>query len=340
MNDHFFNVLLRRRDGVFSTDLLITAIGYLDFFNWLDTHPSDPKGICTHLNLAMRPVDVMLTFFSSLGLIEQVKDTYRVSKRGKMFLVKGSTYDLRGYFNSLRERPICKEILSVLKTNKPMNWANAPQGDEWAKAITQEDFAEHFTSAMDSRGTFLAPVLAKRLHCRKYSRVLDVAGASGVYSSALIKAYPHLHAAILEKPPVDHLAEFAIKKRGLSKDISIIPMDMFSDPWPRGFDMHLFSHVLHDWDIQDVQHLLEKSFGVLEQGGMVVIHDAHINKQKTGPVEVAEYSILLMLSTRGKCYSFGEMERILIGIGFKDIRIVPTSGFRSLITAKKPKSQK
>ena len=340
MDNRFFNGLLRRRDGVFSTDLLITAIGYLDFFSWLEEHPTDPEGICANMKLEKRPVDVMLTYFSSIGLIEKVNDRFRVSKHGKMFLVKGAAYDLRGYFNSLRERPICKEILSVLNTNIPLNWANAPQGDEWAKAMEQEDFAEHFTSAMDSRGVFLAPVLAKRLHCGRYSRVLDVAGASGVYSRALVKAYPHLHATILEKPPVDTLAEFAIQKQGLSKDISVIPMDMFSDVWPRGFDIHLFSHVLHDWDFQDVQHLLEKSFDTLEPGGTLAIHDAHINKQKTGLVEVAEYSILLMLLTRGKCYSFGEMEIILKGIGFKDIHNVPTAGFRSLITAKKPNSRK
>jgi len=337
--NNFFNELIRRRDGAFSSDLLITAIGYLDFFNWLDGHPSDINGICGNLNLSERPVDVMLTYFSSLGFIEKVKDIYRVSKNGKIFLVKGSKYDLRGYFNSLRERPICKDILSVLKTNIPLNWANAPKGDEWAKAMVQEDFAETFTSAMDSRGTFLAPVLAKKLHCNKYSKLLDIAGASGVYSNALVKAHPHLYAAILEKPPVDRFAKNAIQKKGLSKKISVIPSDMFLDIWPRGFDIHLFSHVLHDWDFPDVQRLLEKSFDALEPGGLLAIHDAHINKQKTGLVEVAEYSILLMLSTRGKCYSLGEMGKILKDIGFKDIHNVPTAGFRSLITANKPNSK-
>jgi hypothetical protein len=334
--EKFFHELIRRRDGIFSSDLLITAIGYLDFFNWLNEHPSHFKGICESLELAERPVDVMLTFFCSLGFIDNVKDIYRVSNHGRTFLVKDSRYDLRGYFNSLRERPICHEILSVLKTNRPLNWANAPGGNEWAKAMSQEDFAESFTSAMDCRGTYLAPILAKRLRCEKYSRILDIAGASGVYSSALVKLYPHLHAAIIEKPPVHTLAEYAMKKQGLSKNISVIPMDMFADGWPGGYDIHLFSHVLHDWDFQDVQYLLEKSFNALEPGGMLVIHDAHINRKKTGPVEVAEYSILLMLSTRGKCYSFQEMEQVLTSVGFKDIHTFSTAGFRSLITARKP----
>ena len=340
MNDRFFNGLLRRRDGIFSTDLLITAIGYLDFFNWLKKNPSTLAGICKSLKLAERPADVMLTFFSSLKLIKKIGSHYHISRNGDAFFREGSTFDLRGYFNSLIERPICRDIAAVLRTNTPLNWANAPQGNEWAKAMTQKKFAEHFTSAMDSRGSFLAPALAKRLHCRRYSRLLDVAGASGIYSSVLVKAYPHLRATILEKPPVDRLAETAIRRQSLSKNISVIPGDMFSDAWPCGFDIHLFSHVLHDWDVQDVEHLLEQSFHALEPGGMVAIHDAHINKHKTGPLEVAEYSILLMLSTRGKCYSVGEMETMLTRIGFQELQSVPTAGFRSLVTAIKPNARK
>src|SRR5712671_6381335 len=53
--------------------------------------------------------------------------------------------------------------------------------------------------------------------------------------------------------------------------------DMFVDPFPQGCDIHLFSNVLHDWDIDRVEQLLQKSFAALPSGGMVVVHDAHIN---------------------------------------------------------------
>jgi len=336
MNDPFFNGLLRRRDGVFSTDLLITAIGYLDFFNWLKKNPSTSADICKKLRLAERPVDVMLTFFSSLNLIKKTGIRYHVSKKGDVFLTEGSPFDLRGYFNSLRERPICQDIAGVLRTNTPLNWAHASQGDEWAKAMGKKDFAASFTAAMDSRGAILAPALSEKLNCTHYSKLLDIAGASGIYSSALVRKYPHLQASVLEKSPVDGIVKNLMKKQGLSKKISVISADMFSDPWPGGFDIHLFSHVLHDWDVQDVKLLLQKSFDTLEPHGMLAIHDAHINRQKTGPVEVAEYSVLLMLSTRGKCYSLGEMKQLLQEVGFINVHLKHTAGFRSVMTAQKP----
>lgn len=336
MNNRFFNGFLRRRDGVFSTDLLITSIGYLDFFNWLKQNPSTLTGVCKSLRLAKRPVDVMLTLFSSLGLVIKVGSQYRLSENGRVFFMEGSKFDLSGYFNSLRERPICQDILGILKTNMPFNWSNSPKGNEWTKAMAKKDFAGSFTAAMDSRGAVLAPVLAEKINCTNYTKLLDIAGASGIYSCALIRKYPHLQATVLEKSPVDSIAKNAIKKQGFSKKISVVSADMFSVEWPRGFDIHLLSHVLHDWDIKSVRLLLQKSYDTLEPQGLLAIHDAHINRQKTGPVEVAEYSVLLMLSTRGKCYSIGEMEQLLLDTGFTNVRCKQTAGFRSVITARKP----
>jgi len=336
MNGHFLNGLLRRRDGLFSSDLLITAIGYLDFFNRLKKKPSDLHGICKELKLAERPADVMLTFFSSLELVRKKGAEYRVSEYGRKFLTEGSKTDLSGYFNSMRERPICRDILGVLRTNTPLHWAHSPKRNEWAKAMEKKDFAGSFTAAMDSRGAIFAPVLARKMNCSNYTKLLDIAGSSGIYSITLVSRNPNLRAVVLERSPVDRLAKKSIRNRGLSKRMSVISADMFLDEWPKGFDIHLLSHVLHDWDITGVRFLLRKSFNTLEPGGLIAIHDAHINRQKTGPVEAAEYSILLMLLTRGKCYSIIEMRQLLQDTGFTKVCINPTIGFRSLITARKP----
>ena len=68
---------------------------------------------------------------------------------------------------------------------------------------------------------------------------------------------------------------------------------------------------------------------------MIINHDAHINEDKTGPVSVAEYSVLLMFLSEGKCYSTTEMKELLEGAGFQDIKYTPTILNRSIITARK-----
>ena len=111
--------------------------------------------------------------------------------------------------------------------------------------------------------------------------------------------------------------------------------DMFRGPFPTDCDIHLFSNVLHDWDGPTVQELLAKSFASIVPGGMIVVHDAHINTAKTGPLPVAAYSALLMTITEGKCYSEQEMGDFLTLAGFFDVSYSATAADRSIITARK-----
>jgi hypothetical protein len=84
-----------------------------------------------------------------------------------------------------------------------------------------------------------------------------------------------------------------------------------------------------------VRTLIAASFATLKPGGMLVVHDAHLNAEKTGPLPVAKYSALLMSVTEGKCYSIGEMKTFLEDAGFTDFRYQPTAADRSIVTARK-----
>jgi hypothetical protein len=152
-----------------------------------------------------------------------------------------------------------------------------------------------------------------------------------------VAQHPHLTATVFERPPVDGIARTMIRKRGFAEKVSVTPGDMFTDALPTGYDLHLYSNVLHDWDFEKVRPLLAASFAALTPGGMLVIHDAHLNADKTGPLPVAKYSALLMSVTEGKCYSTSEMETLLAAAGFRDFAFHPTAADRSILTARKPR---
>src|SRR5262249_11958354 len=80
--------------------------------------------------------------------------------------------------------------------------------------------------------------------------------------------------------------------------------------------IYSFSNVLHDWGVPEIRELLAISYGALPAKGIVVVHDAFINDEKTGPLPVAEYSTLLLHSTKGKCYSIAEYSAFLREAGF------------------------
>jgi SAM-dependent methyltransferase len=327
--------IYRYRDGLYAADLLTAAMCHLDFFSWLSSHPGGQETICRSLGLKERPVDVMFTLFTAMGLVRRDGELFVLTDLAKEHLSSSSPWCIAPYFGSVKERPVCLDMVEVLRTGKPARWASLRNEQEWAKAMEGAAFASQFTAAMDCRGVYLGPAMARRLDCARYHHLLDVAGGSGIYACAMAARHPHLRATILEKAPVDRLASQALTERGFAGRVSVTAGDMFHDPFPEGCDIHLFSNVLHDWDGPQVQRLLAKSYAALAPGGMVVVHDAHINAAKTGPLPVAAYSVLLMTISEGKCYSEKEMADFLAGTGFSDVEHFPTAADRSVITARK-----
>ena len=336
-------VLYRVRDGVYATDLLIAAVAELDLFTWLATHgPVPATELCAGLGLAGRPADVLLTYCAALGLVDRdldADDRIALTELGRVHLAAGSPFDLRAYYGSLAERPAVRELAQVLRTGAPAAWASAGAGagdQDWSGRLDDPAFAERITAAMDARGAFLAPALAAAIRDLPVTALLDVAGSSGVYSAAVLAARAEGRAAVFERPPVDAATRTLLRSRGLAGRIEVITGDMFADPFPAGFDAHLYSHVLHDWDAPRVERLMAASFAALAPGGWLIEHDTHVDADKRGPLAVAEYSVLLMHSTPGKCWSVRELAEMAARAGFVDVEHRPTAGDRGVLLARKP----
>lgn len=330
--------LFRVRDDIYGPEMLGAAVIGIDLFTWLAKSPSDAKTICAALGLAERPVDVMLTYFYALGLLENRAGVFCVTAKSREFLVRESPWFLGPFYASFADRPVARSLLEVLRTGKPSLWAGSKKRKPWAQAMEENAFAQEFTGIMDARGLYLGPAMARQLDLREYHRVLDIGGGSGIYACCLVAAHPHLQGTVLEKPPVDRVARQCIERRGYSDRVNVVALDMFGAPLPEGCDVHLWSNALHDWDGATVNALLAKSFAALPPGGMVVIHDAHVNREKSGPLAVAAYSVFLMASTEGKCYSIGEMELMLDEVGFANFEFRTTAVDHSIVTARKPTS--
>jgi SAM-dependent methyltransferase len=328
--------IYRYRDGLYAVDLLTAAICEFDFFTWLHAQPSSAEEICRALGLAARPVDVMLTLFAAEGFVRPAGGKIEVTDKAREHLVSTSPFFLGAYYASLKERPVVRDFVSILRTDQPANWGSYKHEKPWTDAMLTDSFAQTFTAAMDCRGRYLGPALARKIDARGRRQLLDIAGGSGIFACAIVAQHPHLRATVFERPPVDRIAATLIRQRGYAERVTVAAGDMFADPLPTGFDLHLYSNVIHDWDVAKVRPLLAASFRALEPGGLLLIHDAHLNADKTGPLPVAKYSALLMSVTEGKCYSIAEMETLLGEVGFVDFRYEPTVADRSVITARKP----
>ena len=330
--------VFRYRDGLYAVDLIGAAVVEFDFFSWLcQSGGATETEIREHFSFADRPLDVMITLFVANDFVVRNGARIEPTTIAREFLSRDSPWGMRPYYESLSDRPVLKDFVQVLRTGRPANWGSSEnEADDWHDAMERDDFAEKFTAAMDCRGLYLGQALAERLDLASYRRALDIGGGSGIYGCVLAERFPELAVTVLEKPPVDEIARRAIGKRGCGDRVSVQPADMFeANSWPEA-DVHLWSNVLHDWDLPEVEKLLTISAEKIAPGGMLIIHEAILNAAKSGPLPVAEYSALLMNVTQGKCYSVSEFEALLRKLGFEDIEFQDTVADRGMMTAKMP----
>jgi hypothetical protein len=333
--------LYRLRDGLHAADLLIVALVHLDLFSWLSsrgTRGASEQEMAAHHGLDSRLTDVMVTLFRSQGLLRvDLHGALHLTPLASDHLVEASPWCLAPYFAPLRDRPGVLDMLVVLRTGKPVLWRGqkAALQDDWHSAMEDETFATRFTAVMDCRGVLLGPAAARALDLGGVGRLLDVAGGSGIYACAFAAHHPHLRATVLEKPPVDALATQLIARRGFSDRIDVVASDMMTQPLPGGHDAHLWSNVLHDWNVPEVKRLIGASHEALPSGGLFIMHDAFLNDAKDGPLHVAEYSVTLAHATQGRCYGTGEMRGWLSEAGFVAIAYRDTAAARGVLTARK-----
>jgi hypothetical protein len=328
------SALLRYRDSIYAEDLLMCAVAYFDFFTYLDASERSFDEICNDLKIVSRPADVMLTLFAAKGLIDRKEDKFVLTPLAKDYLVSNKYWSLVPYYASLKNRPQCREFHNVLLTGNPAGWASTDGGNDWIEAMKDASFANEFTAAMDSRGAYLAYKLSEVLDMRNFHTLLDIAGGSGIYACTLVNENRNIKATVLEVPPVDEASRRSITKKQMSEKVDVIAGDMF-DAIPDDYDIHLLANVLHDWDLKTNQELVGMSYQAINKGGKIVVFDAHLNEEKNGPLVVAEYSCMLMHSTKGRCYSTQEIEELLLGVGYVDVKVKRVVAGRSKISARK-----
>ena len=331
--------ILRYRDRQYAAEFLAAAIAHFDFFTWLNDHPgASLESICDHFTWASRPTDVLLTLCRANGFMTtDAEGRCALTPMSREHLVNGSPWFLGPYYAPIQDTPITQGFLQVLKTGKPANWQARDDGDDWHESMMSEDFARGFTQLMNCRGLAMGQSLARAvsplLGDRK--RVADIGGGSGIYASTLLAAQPQLTGVVFEQPPVDAIAREEIVKHGLADRLEAVSGDMFKDAWPNDADILLLSNVLHDWDFPEVRTLLERSADALPSGGLLIVHEAFLNDDKTGPLPVAEYSALIANITQGKCYTPGEYGDILEQLGFEVGGYQDTLADRGFMTALK-----
>lgn len=295
------------------------------------------ENIANRLKIQSRPAQALLAMCASLDLVcLNPQGQYELSDIAKQFLLKESPFYVGG---ALDITLMNNEVYSFKSLKEALlnNTSQIYQGKELFKTNEeQHELAKMFTHAMHGKSMAMANVWPPKIDLSAHKTFLDIGGGSGAHSIANALHWNHLNAIVYERPGVAEVAESYIKHFELSKRIQTTIGDMWKDPFPDA-DLHFYSDIFHDWSPEQCQFLINKSYQSLKTSGRILIHEMLFNQNKSGPLSVSAYNIMMLLWTKeGQQFSNHELSTMLRQAGFQDIQSIPTGfGDWSLLSALK-----
>ncbi|SMC98013.1 methyltransferase [Kibdelosporangium aridum] len=150
-------------NSTYAADLFVTVVTEFDIFTRLaQREATTARQLSESLEIDERAADVTLTYLAALGLLERLPDgAVRPTEPAEQYLKAGSSIDLRHYVRTVSTRQGCRQASQVLRTGRPASWEG--DGGDWLDRMSENDFADSFSAAMNARGTYLGPALAEVL---------------------------------------------------------------------------------------------------------------------------------------------------------------------------------
>ena len=298
-------------------------------FECLAQAPKTIETVAEQLHLTLRATEAIMIVASALGFLKKHSEHhYTLTETAHTYLLPSSPF----YYDQLIEPSyrIMAALRSVIR--KPVEGSNKKY---YLHDFTDEQI-DRFVRQMDIIVVPAAVALSDQVIFKSMHTLLDVAGGSGALSIAVAKRHPQVRSTIIELEKVGRVTQQNIDRNQLTDRIIVKAIDMFKDSWPINYDGVLFGNVFHDWDLKVCQYLAEQAFKTLKPGGTICLHEMLLNASKTGPFATACFSVSMLVQEQGKQYTAEELRLLLERAGFINFKTIPTFGYYSLTTAKKP----
>lgn len=267
-----------------------------------------------------RGTEILLNALTALGLLRKRAGVFTNGATAAAFLGKGAPYDARmAILHTANQWRRWSEMTDCVRRGRPAKLPPmARRGTDWR---------DPFIAAMHANASARAPSLVAALDLVGARTVLDVGGGSGAYAIAIARAHPGVRAVVLDLPNVTPLTRRYIDESGVAARIDTRDGDYLRDGFGVGYDLVLFSAVMHINTPAENRLLLKKARAALNPGGRVAIHDSIMDDDKTKPASGALFALNMLVSTPGgNSYSRAEYAAWMRGAGFVKVRKVPLPG--------------
>jgi predicted O-methyltransferase YrrM len=313
----------------------VTVADELEIFDSLGREPATPAELSQRHGFDLRGCEILLSLLTSLGFCVSHLSRYQLTEPTRNYLLRSSPFYWGGVFVQQRKsNPVHAAIRgAILKKTGYITGQSAegPPVEMWESGQMDVPTARGIAAFMHSHSLAAATGMAVRADLKGVKSVLDVGGGSGCFSITLAKQNPQLRCTVMDLPAMCEVAREYIAAAGVADRVGVQAVNMFTETWPRGHDAMLFSNIFHDWGNETNAKLARAAFDGLPSGGRIYLHEMLLDDTGDGPRTTAAFSTLMLANTRGRQFTFRQLQVLLEGAGFTDIEATPTYSYYSIV---------
>jgi hypothetical protein len=299
--------------------------------------------LSAELKLPKRSLFRLLGVCTACGVIEKKGVKYFNSEAAERYLVKGKQ-EYVGDFCKANNKFLYNswgKLEDIIKSDT-YHPVFGDKGDTIETVAVNPEIVKVSHRAQHNYSLVPAKELAEKFDFSSYNHLIDLGGGSGILSVMAAKKFTHLRATVFDFEPVCRIAKEIIAEHGVTDRLKTHPGNILKDDFPQGGDAIMISGVLDGYGEKDCRLLIKKAYDYLPEGGVILIKEALIDDDRTGPLFPAIFSLALMIETKdGDARAKGEMSEWLMSAGFSDLNLIPlhdaSGSFRALgiLSAKK-----
>ena len=314
----------------FQPACVIAAAAELDLFTALGGESLSAQALAARIDADVRGTTILLDALAALDLLVKDGACYRVPPAVAELLSEHAPNPVlpgvRHLANCMRH---WTDLARVVRTGRP--------GDRVPSIRGQAADCEAFIGAMNNFTQSVAPRVIEKLIGLKFSRMLDVGGASGTWTEAFLLAVPEATAVLFDLPDVIPLARQRLARAGLADRVTLVAGDYNCDELPGGADFAWLSAIAHQNSRQQNRSLYGRIHAALTPGGALVIRDVVMAPSRVTPRAGALFAVNMLVNTEGGgTFTLSEYSEDLAAAGFGRIELLhQDDAMNSLIRAVK-----
>jgi acetylserotonin O-methyltransferase len=309
----------------------------LGVFDALGSSPMTAPQLAALMGTHAGALERLLNGCAYLGLVEKKDGVYRNTPTASRYLVSASPDTLSGYviYSEKTLYPLWGNLSDAVREGSN-RWDQTFGSREalFDQFFRDEHAKRSFLQGMHGLGQLTSPALVRAFDLSLYRQWVDLGGATGHLCIAACEAYPKLEATVFDLPAVERIATEYLSAPPTADRLHFVAGDFFEDALPPA-DLYSLGRILHDWGPGKIDRLLTRICQALPAGGALLVGEAVLDDDRTGPEYAIMQSLNMLVCTEGKERSHAEYHGLLLKAGFATVELKRTGTALDAILALK-----